>query len=136
MGNKMNDMIYYPDAVIKGIIEDYCIDGDVDIFIQRINLRHWEILDLRTVADTMKYYAIRCLSCGRWSGKQVRDEKEIQAATFTCAYCQKSKKIKCENDYGLSVQVKGPVNAGAIAALVAQLNKYQVGDKDGLQTDN
>ena len=55
----------------------------------------------------MKTYVIKCPYCGNWQNKQV---KSIRKATLKCYYCNKSRKLKQENEIGLSVVAKGPYN--------------------------
>ena len=70
----------------------------------------------------MKYYAIRCRFCPRWSAKQVPDNKLIQEVRHKCVYCRKSFAMKKKNEYGIQTAWHGPFSAIIISKVVAELN--------------
>ena len=57
-----------------------------------------------------------CPNCGRW--------QVTRAKTLKCVYCNKSRKIKKVNDWGLSVKCKTTLSNGSEAAkLAAEMNR-------------
>lgn len=65
-------------------------------------------------------YAIQCKECGKWSAKEI---KNIIKANFKCTYCRKSTKIKKKNEYGLSLNIKGPYKTPDTPKIIAELNR-------------
>lgn len=57
----------------------------------------------------MVFYCMKCRNCGMWA---VKETKDISKASFTCKFCNKTKKIKKKNLYGLSMKHFGPFNTG------------------------
>lgn len=66
------------------------------------------------------FYAIKCFSCGRWSGTQLRTT--IQKKIFVCKYCRKTRKLKKKREWGLTLNISGAYSVREIPKIVVHLN--------------
>jgi len=70
----------------------------------------------------MIYFAIRCIKCGKFAAKQVKEHQHIHKLKHKCSYCNKSFKLKRKNEFGLMTIIKGPYSAKDINTKVGELN--------------
>ena len=71
----------------------------------------------------MKYYALRCKNCGRYSAKMCREDQRLQDLRFKCFYCRKSTKLKHKGEFGIHLKHYGPYDSTVVSKVVSKLNK-------------
>lgn len=65
-------------------------------------------------------YAIQCPNCGVWQGKEIR---KLRSSRFVCKYCNKGRKFKKENQFGLSVTAIRCDNGKKLSELIKRNNE-------------
>ena len=70
-----------------------------------------------------EYWAVKCVNCGRWTGKICNEGRKIQDLRFKCNYCNVGGKVKREGAFGLRNETEGPFKTPQqLARVVAYLN--------------
>ena len=72
------------------------------------------------VIKMIKYFAVRCTGCGKYSGTEIEN---IKKKVFHCKYCNKRFKLKKVNEFGITTKVSGPYSCTELPKIVRNFNE-------------